>query len=84
MPTVTVTPETEARLRQLAQEAGKDLVTFLADLIVQAAATTQPTSQIGSVADFDRALDELFAADTRHLPSIRSTYPRDESYSDHD
>ncbi len=34
--------------------------------------------------DFDAALDELFASDTRRLPGIGLTYSRAEIYADHD
>ena len=34
--------------------------------------------------DFDRALDELFAADSRTLPDADLTYSRQDIYLDHD
>jgi hypothetical protein len=34
--------------------------------------------------DFDAALDELFAGDTRALPAVPLTYTREDIYSDHD
>jgi hypothetical protein len=37
-----------------------------------------------SVADFDAALNELFAADTRPLSADSPTYSREDIYHDHD
>lgn len=80
---VPVHPETEAWLRRLAEQAGKDLTSYVADLIEGAAARNEGNG-IDAVGDFDNALDELFAADTRKLPSVPLTYSRDDIYSDHD
>jgi hypothetical protein len=44
---ISITPETESRLRRLAQSAGKDVSTFVSQLVEQAAAKP--------------ALDELLA-----------------------
>jgi hypothetical protein len=34
--------------------------------------------------DFDAALDELFASDSRPLPAVPLTYTREDIYLDHD
>jgi len=67
----------------MAQEAGKELKNYVAE-IVQSAATAPATVGSHSAADFDDALDELFAGDTRKLPAMALTYSREDIYHDHD
>jgi predicted DNA-binding protein len=80
---VPLNPQTEARLRQLAEQAGKDLSAYVSEL-VERAAVDDATNGLQSVADFDMALDELFQADTRKLPPVPLTYSRQDIYVDHD
>jgi hypothetical protein len=77
--TVPVNPDTEARLRHLAQDAGKDLVAYVSELVEQAAAAPAGNGT-SSAADFDNALEELFAGDTRRLPPVPLEYSRDDIY----
>jgi hypothetical protein len=80
---VPIHPETEACLRRLAEQAGKDLASYVAELIEGAAARDKDNG-VDASGDFDTALDELFAADTRKLPTVPLTYSRDDIYHDHD
>jgi hypothetical protein len=80
---VPIDAETEAHLRTIAQQAGKELKDYVAE-IVQSAATAPATPDPRSAADFDDALDELFAGDTRKLPAMALTYSREDIYHDHD
>ena len=80
---LSISADAEARLRKLAAQTGKDLDVVASELLETAASAQSPTSN-QSAADFEKALDELFAADTRELPATSSTYSRDEIYSDHD
>jgi hypothetical protein len=41
-------------------------------------------SAIEAARDFDAALDELFAGDSRKLPAVPLTYTREDIYADHD
>jgi len=79
---VPIDADTEARLRLLANEAGKDLGTYILELVSSATliATHNGTN---SVADFDNALDELFAGDKRRLPSLPLNFSREDIYFDH-
>jgi len=80
---VPIHPATEARLRQLEQEEGKDVASFVSELVEEVAARGED-ARVQSPADFDSALDELFASDTRKLPAVPLTYSRDDIYTDHD
>jgi predicted DNA-binding protein len=75
--------ETEARLRRLAEQAGKDLTAYVSE-VIERAVYAQITKGAHSVAEFDKALDELFAGDTRKLPAVPLTYTREDIYLDHD
>lgn len=82
---VTVSSETDARLRRLAREAGKDVATYVADLLEGSAAAERTAHATGSSAiDFDQALDALFAGDSRRLPAVPLDLSRDDIYVDHD
>ena len=80
---VPVNPDTEARLRHLAEDAGKDLGAYVSELVERAAAAHTVNGN-SSAADFDDALEELFAADTRRLPAVPLTYSRQDIYFDQD
>jgi hypothetical protein len=75
--------ETEARLFRLAEDAGKLVSEYVAEM-VQSAAKVQRSDVADSVADFDEALVELFAGDTRKLTAMALTYSRQGMYFDHD
>jgi hypothetical protein len=80
---VAVNPDTEAHLRKLAEDAGKEFSAFVSELVERAAAV-QGGNGASSAADFDSALEELFAADTRRLPAVPLTYSRQDIYFDQD
>jgi hypothetical protein len=68
----------------LAKLKGKDLSSYLSELAEMVAGTRPHHYTKVTAADFDAALDELFAADTRRLPPVLSTYSREDIYIDHD
>ena len=80
---VSIDRNIEARLRRLAEDAGTDVNAYVARLLEQAA--QQPVSNgAASPEEFDRALEELFAGDSRKLPATALTYSREDIYIDHD
>lgn len=80
---LSLNPDTEARLRLLAQQAGKELDAYVSDLVERAAAA-RSANGAQSMLDFERALDELFSGDPRKLPSVPLTYSRQDIYIDND
>lgn len=69
----------QARARGLSLERYLQLVAE-----IQAPAIVPGGKSTDSVRDFDAALDELFAADTRSLPADSSNHSRQDIYVDHD
>jgi hypothetical protein len=80
---IPLNPIAEERLRHLAEQAGTDVTGFISQLIEQVASTSA-SKHISSPNDFDQAMDELFAGDTRKLPPISLNYSREEIYFEHD
>lgn len=80
---VSFKPDTEARLRRLAEQAGKDLASYVSE-IVEGAAAARAGNGRQTPDDFDNALNELFAGDTRKLPPVPLAYSRDDIYLDQD
>ena len=71
----------------MAEQAGQDVAQYVSDLVARAASISPANGGNGSTTsarEFDRALDELFAADTRKLPSLPLTYSRQDIYADRD
>ena len=80
---LSIDAQTEARLRRMANDAGKDLTAYVAE-IVQHAAAAQAIKGAHSPIDFEKALDDLFSGDARKLPPVPLTYSREDIYFDHD
>jgi len=80
---VPLNPGVEERLRRIARQAGTDVTAYVSQLI-EHVALTGPLDPVFSAADFDQAIDELFAGDTRKLPCTPLTYPRNDIYFEHD
>jgi hypothetical protein len=51
---------------------------------VTSATVVATSNGVQSPADFDDALDQLFASDTRRLPPVPNTLSREDIYFDHD
>ncbi len=84
--TIHIEDQTAQALKAQAQARGLSLEEFLHRIAEGAPVSAVPEngSAIDAVRDFDAALDELFAADSRKLPSVPLTYTREDIYLDHD
>jgi hypothetical protein len=88
MAAIELEQQTVEALKERAAARGLTLEAFLRQvatgLEAPAAASAAAPSARDAVRDFDAALDELFAADTRRLPPLTLTYTREDIYADHD
>lgn len=83
---IQVEAQTAAILEAQARASGLSVEEFLRRLTEGMA---MPNSAGGrstaeAIRDFDAALDELFAGDSRRLPSVPLTYGREDIYFEHD
>ena len=81
MKTIELDDQTLAALRNRAEAQGMSVEGYIGAL---AGISQPPSAPADQVRDFDAALDELFASDTRPLPADSLTYSREDIYSDHD
>ena len=83
---IHIEEQTAAMLEAQARASGLSLEEFLRRLAggVPIAPAFEGGSATDAARDFDAALDELFAGDSRRLPSVPLTYTREDIYSDHD
>jgi Ribbon-helix-helix protein, copG family len=82
--TISLPPDAEARLREQAAAAGKDISTLVREAVEEKLATTNGAKipPVQSADDFDKALDEFFAANPEKLPSLPTDFSREDIYSD--
>ena len=82
---IPISEDTEARLRERARAAGKDVTQFVADLVERAAGTTAPAANGKLSADeFDAVLDEFFRENPEPVPALPADFSRADVYVDHD
>jgi hypothetical protein len=85
MTTLQIDDKLAASLLAQARARGLSLERYLQLLTEAQAPAVAPIGETAdSVRQFDAAIQELFAADTRDLPADSSTHPREEIYLDHD
>lgn len=86
MATIQIEDGIALALRAQADARGLSLAGYLRAVAEQVPEHIAPPKNdpLQGAQDFDAALDELFAGDTRDLPSSSLTYTRDEIYFDHD
>jgi hypothetical protein len=80
---LSLPPTTEARLRRYAAATGRDVSTLVVEAIEQkfgSVADALPQS----AADFDQALDDVFAVNPEVVPPLPADFSRTDIYSDHD
>jgi len=84
--TISLPPDSEARLREQAAAAGKDVSTLVREAVEEKLAATNGAKiqPVPSADDFDKALDEFFAENPEKLPSLPADFSREDIYSDHD
>jgi len=83
---IQIEDDTVEALRAQAEAQGLSLEQYVQVILRGAKASNSVSSEspMEAVVDFDEALDQLFASDTRKLPSVASTYSRQDIYGDHD
>jgi len=84
MVTVQLDERIATALREQARARGLSLEAYLRAVAETSQNTVTSAVNHDNVAEFDTVLDELFAADTRSLPTVPLTYSREDIYSDHD
>ncbi len=84
--TIEIADQTARALTAQAQACGLSLEEYLRRVAEGAPVSAVPGngSAEDAARDFDAALDELFAGDSRKLPRVPLTYTREDLYSDHD
>jgi hypothetical protein len=82
--TIRIEDQIARALEAEAKARGMSLEEFLQQLAEGARTSTGQVSPPNAAGDFDAALDELFAGDSRSLPSAAQTYSREDIYADHD
>jgi hypothetical protein len=71
-------------LRDLPEPLAKAIESMVQAYRDEVARTSRAPLDASAVADFDHALDDLFAADSRNLSASSLTYGREDIYIDHD
>jgi hypothetical protein len=84
MVTVQLDDRIAAALRDQAQARGLTLEAYLRAIAEMLQYNVPAAINHGDAQEFDAALQELFAADTRPLPAVPLTYSREDIYFDHD
>lgn len=84
--TISLSPQTEARLREQAALFGKDMSTLIRETLEEKFALSNATGIVNlqPAEDFDQALDEFFAANPERLPALPTDFSRADIYADHD
>jgi len=84
--TISLPSETEARLREQAAASGKDLSALFCEAIEEKLAASGNTvaADCKSAEDFDKILDEFFAANPERLGALPADFSRADIYADHD
>ncbi len=78
-------PSTEARLRDRAAVTGKDLATLVSEAIEEKLASDAAGAGVVQTAsDFDRVLEDFFAANPETVPCLPPDFSRADLYTDHD
>jgi hypothetical protein len=80
--TISLSPTIEAKLRSQAAVTGKDVTALVVEAIQQKFGDA--VADVQSADDFDRTLDEFFAANPEPLPPLPADFSRADIYSDHD
>ena len=73
-----------AVLKDRARAKGLSLDEYLQAIALMDNMMVSPAADSNDAREFDAALDELFAADTRKLPTSSDSYSRQDIYINHD
>jgi hypothetical protein len=80
--TISLPPDTEAKLRKYALDTGKDISSVVVEAVEQRFGGK--VAGVRSGAEFKRLMKDFFAANPESLPPLPADFSRADIYSDHD